>query len=293
MPGPRQGLPGVAPEPPGAPFDTVFFLSDYGTSDEFVGVVHAVLRRLAPHVAVIDLTHEIPAFDVRAGAATLARALPYLGSGVVLAVVDPGVGGPRRPVAVELARGPGGGGGPQWFVAPDNGLLTPALRIPRAVGAAVALTARPATAVTFDGRDVFAPAAAALCTGADPASLGTPVDPSDLLRLPEPEVTAGAGPGGRHRLRTEVTWVDRFGNVQLAALEDVLPASVGAVDIGAEAHDPGVPTTVRRVRTFSDLGPGQPGILSDANSHLALVVNRGSAADLFGVVAGSVLHVVW
>ena len=99
--------------------DTVFFLSDYGTRDEFAGVVRAVLRRLAPAAVVIDLTHEVPPFDVAAGARTLLRALPHLGPGVVLAVVDPGVGSARRGVAIEAASD----GGPSFFVGPDNGLL--------------------------------------------------------------------------------------------------------------------------------------------------------------------------
>ncbi|MGH9100389.1 MAG: SAM-dependent chlorinase/fluorinase, partial [Acidimicrobiales bacterium] len=93
---------------------TVFFLSDYGLSDEFVGVVHAALLRLVPDLSVVDLTHGIPAFDVRAGAASLLRAAPHLGPGVVLAVVDPGVGSARRGVAVRAADG-------RWFVGPDNG----------------------------------------------------------------------------------------------------------------------------------------------------------------------------
>ncbi len=101
---------GTQPPGPAAP-GTIFFLSDYGLRDEFVGVVHAVLARLAPGTAVIDLTHEIAPFDVRSGAAALARALPHLGEGLVLAVVDPGVGGPRRAIALETAPASGPTGG--------------------------------------------------------------------------------------------------------------------------------------------------------------------------------------
>ncbi|HEY5244790.1 MAG TPA: SAM-dependent chlorinase/fluorinase, partial [Acidimicrobiales bacterium] len=109
-----------APVPPASPAgaDTVYFLSDYGLADEFVGVVHAVLRRLAPGIAVVDLVHEIPPYDVRAGAAALVRAVPHLGPGVVLAVVDPGVGGSRRGLVLEID-----GPDRRWFVGPDNGLL--------------------------------------------------------------------------------------------------------------------------------------------------------------------------
>ena len=88
-------------------YDTVSFLSDYGLADEFAGVVKAVIRDLAPHVAVIDLTHEIPPHDIRAGSLALARCIQYVPSGVVLAVVDPGVGTARRALAVEIAGGAG------------------------------------------------------------------------------------------------------------------------------------------------------------------------------------------
>src|SRR3954471_11300761 len=103
------------------PFDTITFLSDYGTADEFVGVVKSVVRSIAPQVSVIDLTHEVPAHDVRAGALTLARAVQYVAPGVILAVVDPGVGGERRAIAVEVAEGAA------VLVGPDNGLLAPAV----------------------------------------------------------------------------------------------------------------------------------------------------------------------
>ena len=109
--------------------DTVFFLSDYGTRDEFAGVVRAVLRRLAPAATVIDLTHEVPPFDVAAGARALARSIPHLGDGVVLGVVDPGVGSARRCVALRVV-----GERQRFFVGPDNGLLLPAAELGEWVG---------------------------------------------------------------------------------------------------------------------------------------------------------------
>ena len=105
------------------PCRTVFFLSDFGTQDEFVGVVHAVIAARAPGTTVIDLTHHIPPFDVRAGSHTLVRAVPHLGSGVVLGVVDPGVGTARRGIGIEVALP---AGGTMYFVGPDNGLLVAA-----------------------------------------------------------------------------------------------------------------------------------------------------------------------
>lgn len=288
--------------------DTVFFLSDYGRFDEFVGVVHAVLRRLAPRVVVVDLTHEIPPFDVRAGAAALARAFPYLGAGIVLAVVDPGVGGSRRAVVLEAPEGPG----PRWLVGPDNGLLLPVADLAGGIERAVALRRPPVPAggpSTFDGRDLFAPAVAALAVGGDLHGLGVPVDPSTLVRLAGPVLEVAALSDGRNLVRAEITWIDRFGNVQLAAASSSVPPGVSRVSVAviAPPESPGSPTgygpdgrhlpipphAVRRVVTFSDLSPGEPGLLADSNGRLALVVNEGSAAARYGVSAGALVEVLW
>ncbi len=189
-PGPTTGPPIVAPAP--GP-DTVFFLSDYGTEDEFVGVVHAVLRRLAPAAVVLDLSHAVAPFDVAAGSAMLVRAVPHLGPGVVLAVVDPGVGGGRRAVVLETA----GDTGPRWLVGPDNGLLVAAAELLGGVAAAVELAPPgPGSARTFDGRDVFAPAVADLCSGTELHQLGARGRPR--LPLPaRPARTRAAGPPRR------------------------------------------------------------------------------------------------
>src|SRR6476646_5136864 len=186
----------------GRRYDTVSFLSDYGLVDEFVGVVKSVIRSIAPPVTVIDITHQVPAHDVRAGSLTLVRAVQYLAPGVVLAVVDPGVGSERRAVAVEVAEAEA------VFVGPDNGLLASAVSMTGGATRAVSLTNDayhlPSPGPTFAGRDIFAPAAANL------AELGELIDPVTLLPgvLPVSTVEDGV-------LRTEVLWVDNFGNVQL------------------------------------------------------------------------------
>jgi S-adenosylmethionine hydrolase len=253
----------------------VFFLSDYGLADEFVGVVHAVILRLAPDAAVVDLTHGIPAFDVRAGAECLARAVPHLGPGVVLGVVDPGVGSARRAVAVRAEDG-------RWFVAPDNGLVLAAVERSGGVDVVRAVRKPADASATFDGRDVLAPVAAALAGGADPASVGDEADPASLVRL-VPE-------NGGVRLRAPVTWVDRFGNVQLAVAEPDGPppaTELLAARIGGEER------SVRRVRAFAELGTGELGMLTDANGRLALVVRQGSAARETGLGAGDVVELRW
>ena len=156
-------------------YDTISFLSDYGLADEFVGVVKSVIRQIAPEVMVIDITHEVPPHDVRAGGLTLARSAQYLAPGVVLAVVDPGVGTTRRAVAVEV------GDGTSVLVGPDNGLLAPAVGMVGGATRAVELVnpeyRLEAPGPTFDGRDVFAPAAAHLCAGVPLGELGPDIDP--------------------------------------------------------------------------------------------------------------------
>jgi hypothetical protein len=289
----------------------IFFLSDYGTRDEFVGVVHAVLAASAPETTVIDLTHRIPAFDVRAGAHTLTRAVPHLGSGVVLAVVDPGVGSSRREVCLQCEAPQGG---PTLFVGPDNGILVAAAELIGGGSIARAFElSRDGIADkhrgTFDGRDLFAPAAAALCRGTRPEELGDALNPSSLARLLPGVVEHGRLPDGRQCLRSEVTWVDHFGNIQLAAtLADARVArlslmdsvSVTAVVESDLVTRPGLPTalvpegaTLRCVESFSELDQGELGLLVDANDHLAVVVGEGSAGHWLNVAAGELVVLAW
>jgi S-adenosylmethionine hydrolase len=256
----------------GRRFDTISFLTDYGTDDEFVGVVKAIVRDMAPHVQVIDLTHAIPPYDVRAGSLALARSIPYVPSGIVLAVVDPGVGTARRAVAIEVAGGDG------VILGPDNGLLAPAVALAGGAERAVVLDIDSlhlqSPGATFAGRDIFAPVAAQLCNGLDLHEVGTPVDPVTLLPgvipLPREE-----GDG----LQCEVLWVDHFGNCQL---------NIGPDDIGGwgdrvrlRVPDPTGGTTIRSaavVANFEQIGPGAIGLVVDSTGMLAVAVDRGSAA---------------
>jgi S-adenosyl-L-methionine hydrolase (adenosine-forming) len=285
---------------PAAPrrFDTVSFLSDFGLVDEFVGVVHGVIRRLAPETSVIDLTHEVPAHDVRAGALTLWRSVRWLTSGVVLAVVDPGVGTPRRAVAVEAA------GGSLVLVGPDNGLLTPAAYALGPVRRAVALTdtrwhLRPERTghdgATFDGRDVFAPVAAHLCAGVNLAELGEPVPIADLAG--GPLVLADGEPAevARSGLDVEALWVDRYGNVELgvrpATLDPLGPRIrlTATAETTAEAATGGGWVAVR-ARGYAELGAGRLGLIPDSADLVALCLDRSSAASALGLAAGDTLH---
>jgi len=277
---------------------SVFLLTDYGLADEFVGLLHAAIRRVAPAAPIVDLTHGVPAFDVAAGSRALVRCAPHLGPGVVVGVVDPGVGTARRPVALACpgGRGEGRGQGPTALVGPDNGLLLAAAELLGGVLTAVELPGAQ-TSVTFDGRDVFAPAAARLWQGTPLDELGRRLDPGDLVRLPAPRLEHF--PGG---LRAEVLWVDRFGNVQLAAG----PADLARAGLERAARlllrVGSRETPVERIRAFLDLEERDPaaggspggaspvGLLVDANGQLAVVRPRASAAAELGLAVGAVVE---
>jgi S-adenosylmethionine hydrolase len=254
-------------------YDTISFLTDYGTVDEFVGVVKSVVREIAAHVTVIDITHEVPVFDVRAGSLTLARAISYVPSGVVLAVVDPGVGTSRKSIAVEVGNGEG------VLVGPDNGLLAPAVAMAGGAGRAVVLSnveyQLVAPGTTFAGRDIFAPAAAHLCNGVDLYELGEPIDAELLMPgvIPLPRTEGDA-------LVAEVLWVDRFGNCQLNLgpsevehLGDRVRITVGELT--------GAPITriAKLSANFSELGVAAVGLVTDSYGMLALCLDRRSAAE--------------
>jgi S-adenosylmethionine hydrolase len=248
----------------------VSFTTDYGTLDGFVAVVKGVIAGIAPDVTVIDVTHQVPARDVRRGAAVLAQTAPWLPPAVHLAVVDPGVGTRRRGIAVVAARG--------VLVGPDNGLLLPAADVLGGMTAAYELV-DPAyrlaeVSATFHGRDVFAPAAAHLCLGLDPSRLGPPV--ADPVRLPEPIVHIGPG-----EIQAEVLSVDGFGNVQLAATE--LGGLTGDVRVQGLAATVG--------RTFADVPAGELIVLADSAGHVGIAVNHGNAAARLAVEPGDIVEI--
>jgi S-adenosyl-L-methionine hydrolase (adenosine-forming) len=287
----------------------VFLLSDYGEKDEFAAVTRAVVLATAPGAVVIDLTHEVPPFDVRAGALTLSRTVGSLGPGVVIGVVDPGVGTDRRAVAVAVAGRPTTSGqptsgppaasgprasvgpGPRHLVGPDNGLLGWAIDALGGATAAVALApAAGRPGATFDGRDLFAPAAARLWAGATLHDVGLPIDPASLVRLAAPHlvVRAPAGEGqAAGEVEAEVLWVDRFGNGQLAARPaDGERAGLGGrVEVTAGAQR----AVARRIGAFAELAADELGLMEDANGFLALVCDRRPAATVLAVAPGDIV----
>ncbi len=247
-------------------YGTVSFLSDFGYADEFVGVVHSVIKSIAPAVTIVDVTHGIARHDVRAGGLALARAAQYLCPGVVVAVVDPGVGSTRRAVAVEV------GDGDSILVGPDNGLLAPAVALVGGASRAVEITSAEhrlaGAGSTFDGRDVFAPAAAHLCNGVSLDSLGPAIDPATLMpsTVPVPEISDD-------EVIASIIWIDAFGNAQLnVGRDDLVGPGPWLTRIGDDTR------VVAHHATYGDIPSSQPGLVTDSQGLLALCIDRGDAS---------------
>lgn len=271
----------------------VSLLTDYGLGDEFVGVMKSVIVDMAPHVRITDITHGVPAYDVRAGSLALARAIQYVPAGIVIAVVDPGVGSARRMIAVEVAGGRG------VLLGPDNGLLAPAVAMAGGPDRAFELTNTelhldgPGT--TFAGRDVFAPVAAFLCNGGLLEEVGHEIDPVTVLPGVVPLPTREEHPRHGECIRCEVTWVDTYGNCQLnlgrdevAHFGDVIKVVLGDLSGGGIGGDAAgdVVRSAPVVDHFAAIGEGALGLVIDSYGMLALSVDRGSAASELGISAG-------
>jgi S-adenosyl-L-methionine hydrolase (adenosine-forming) len=261
----------------------ITFLTDFGLQDDFVGTCHGVIKRITPDAEIIDITHGIPPQGVLQGALTLANSLPFMPVGIHLAVVDPGVGGSRRALALRDESG-------RMHVGPDNGLLIPAAEKFGGIAEAREL-ANPEYALesvsrTFHGRDLFAPAAAHLARGVELAELGPPIATDALARLdlPEPEV-------GTSRIRSTVLAIDRFGNVQLnldrSHTEEIgiVPGTRIELQIGPERY------YAVAARTFADARPGDLILYEDSYRNLSIAINGGSAASMFGVKPGQDLRI--
>jgi S-adenosyl-L-methionine hydrolase (adenosine-forming) len=255
----------------------ITFLTDFGVEDDFVGVCRGVMRGIAPDTTVIDVSHGIPPQAVLQGAVVLERATPYLPVGIHLAVVDPGVGSDRRPVAVRTESG-------RVFVGPDNGLLMRAADR-ESVRDARALTNRSYhladVSRTFHARDVFAPVAAHLAAGAAFDDLGDAVAPDELVRVavPEPEV-------GRGRLVANVLIVDHFGNLALNVGQDQLDELSLVPGDWVELQFALEPYYAQVVETYADARRGELIVYEDSYGALAIAVRDGNAARLTGAAPG-------
>jgi len=263
---------------------SIVFLSDFGYRNEWVGICHAVIDRIAPGSAVIDLSHGIPPLDVRDGALLLADSLPFMrDDAIALAVVDPSVGRDRD-LAVRTGNG-------RLLVGPDNGILDPAWQAMNGVAQVVSITSEHHTlhpiAPSFHARDVLAPAAAYLAAGVPLEDLGDPVDPDTLARLsmPEPNVERG-------RIECEVLDLNRFGNVQLNVRGSHLTAAGldGSERVSIETLSGAV--VASRVSTYADIEAEGWGLMVDPRGWLSVVrANPGNAAEGLGVSGGDLIWI--
>ena len=259
-------------------FRYLSFLTDYGLDDGFVAACHGVAARIAPHAAIIDVTHLVPPGDVRRGAAVLAQTVPYLPSAVHVAVVDPGVGTARRGVAVAA--------GDSVFIGPDNGLLSWAVTASGGAARAFSLTNSELwlanVTATFHGRDIFMPVAAHLADGTELTATGAEIDVADLVTLPPLErlIRDSVAEG-------EVLTVDRFGNVQL---------TITASDAAQIGLKPGTTAHVRSGRhrmiipyrdMFGAVAPDELVAYADSAGLVAIAVNGGNAAQRLGLAPGA------
>jgi len=257
----------------------ISFLSDFGHTDEFVGVVHGVIARIAPDTRIIDITHGIGRGDIHGGAMALTRAVQFMPDGVFLAVVDPGVGTDRRAIAARTDIG--------YFVGPDNGVLAPAVAMVGGSDLIVSLQdprfQLPSAGGTFHGRDIFGPAAAVLASDqAEIADLGQELEPDSI----QPLLVPLAEPSGTGGVKATVLWVDSFGNVQFnVGPDDLLALGLhvgGDVSVAWEMMD-------HRIvwgGAYGDVEDGEAVVHIDSHGQIALGVRGGRADDDFGIGVG-------
>lgn len=263
--------------------EIITFVSDYGLDDEFVGICHGVMLRIYPGAKIVDIHHTILRQDIRHGAVVLRQTVPYMSEGVHLAVVDPSVGSSRKAVAIETGWG-------EIFVGPDNGLMIPAARstggIKRAFELADERFLLTPVSRTFQGRDVFAPAAAHIASGVDPSELGPAIEVDDLVPLEIPKAWVHDD-----HLHAEILQVDRFGNLQLnfemPILDEVGLAHNGHLEVRLEGQRLEVPFAT----TFADVKVGDFVVVEDSYRMLSLAINKGSAAAKLRAGAGSTVIV--
>ncbi|MGZ4138201.1 MAG: SAM hydrolase/SAM-dependent halogenase family protein [Actinomycetota bacterium] len=253
-------------------FRFITFLSDYGLEDEFVGVCRGVVKRFAPEVEILDIAHGIPPQDVAAGATVLAQAVGYMPPAVHLAIVDPGVGTPRRAVVIGTKSGPP-------LIGPDNGVLSLAAD---ALGGATHAFAITNDALfletpsrTFHGRDIFAPVAARLALGMSPEEVGPPVAVADLVHIDIPPAKVDDD-----HIHSRVVQIDHFGNLQLNMGRQELEGIGVLLGDTIELRVGGRSFKAPYSQAFSEVQKGRLILLEDSHRHLMVAVNMGNARDV-------------
>jgi S-adenosylmethionine hydrolase len=268
----------------------ISLLTDFGARDPSAAILHGVIASIAPDAQVVDISHEVRKFAIRDGALLLWCALPWLPVGAHVAVVDPGVGTARRPLALKVDRG-------DVLIGPDNGLLVAAAERLGGIAEARVLEAEayhlPVVSTSFHGRDIFAPAAAHLAAGVEFAALGSAVDPAGLVESPIADAVVEPG-----LLRSSVVYIDTFGNTKLAGLRGDLEAALGELAPGDELKldlradgGPGNEITLPWQGTFGDAAPGDFLLYEDSYGRICLAVNQGDAASELGLTDDQALTI--
>ena len=259
----------------------ISLMTDFGP-DGPAAICRGVILGIARDAQIVDIGHNVRKYAIWDGAFLLWCSLPYLPVGVHVAVVDPGVGTDRRPIALHTPRG-------DILVGPDNGLLIPAARRLGGVDRAHILENRdymlPVTTSTFHGRDIFAPVAAHLAIGRPIETVGAAIDPASLvdLRFTEPTVQPGV-------LATAVLFVDSFGNVRLGGGPADLAAALGPLEAGRpialEFEDASGQTCHEATtwqRTFGGVSHGESLLYEDSFGLVSLADNQGNVAERLGL----------
>lgn len=259
----------------------IAFVSDFGLDDAWVGVCHAVIYRACPLSQVVDLSHQIPPFDLRKGAAVACAGVHQLPDAIHLVVVDPGVGGGRRDLCIVTSSG-------CRLIGPDNGVLRPAADLKGGIETVISIAPEKVGSgeplPTFHARDVLAPAAAALACGVEPQALGIEIDPESLA----PGPFALAWRNGES-VNAEIIDADRFGSLRLsvpAIRMEELGLEGTRLEIALGHHVFHVPVGT----TFSDVPRGEPVALVDSSGWLTIAVNTDSAQERYGVQPGTMAH---
>ncbi len=260
----------------------ITLLTDFGTEDTYVGVMKGVITSICPSAQVIDLTHQVPPQDIATGAFLLDVSVDYFPEGAIhVAVVDPGVGTARKPVALRTAKA--------FFVGPDNGIFTLVLQRQQLLQAICLDNPRyhlPTVSSTFHGRDIFAPVAAHIACGVSVEELGTPIH--RLQRLPLPRIRVDW-----QGIRATVVHIDRFGN----AITNLTRDNYEAWRTRWDVKEPAVQVAASDIflpiaTTYGEVARGKPLALFGSSGRLEVAVNGGSAALELALRRGDTIKVL-
>ncbi|MBI4743283.1 MAG: SAM-dependent chlorinase/fluorinase [Actinobacteria bacterium] len=262
----------------------ITFLSDFGLEDEWVGVCKGVILNIVPDAVIVDITHQIPSFNLKKAAVELLSALPFMPIGIHLAVVDPGVGTKRRPIVIETGRG-------DFLVGPDNGIFLPAVDKIGGINKVFWITNEEFMNVpvsqTFNGRDIFAPAAGHLARGISPDKFGPEIEKTTIETSPILPVVSSL-----ETLKCEIIDIDKFGTIRLnCGFDDINKI---ALEYGRKIKLKlnGNELLIDFVKTFGDVGIGEPAALIDSSGFVCLALNQGNFSLKFNLKTGDRVDII-